>query len=137
MGLINRAVVHSNLDDHFLTSCREQPPCLHLLFLPDLHTEVSRIWKNLYSAHVHTHTSLTYSTVAGMHEQGYGAMPKVEEMLADYFFPSTASSWRKPLSCTRPPTMPSGGISANPTTIDDLGSRDTQRFIRPILAQSL
>lgn len=35
-------VVRCKLDDHFLTSAHEQPAHRHLLFFPDLHTEVLR-----------------------------------------------------------------------------------------------
>lgn len=79
-----RVIVCSKLDDRFLTSARVQLPHHHLSFFPDLHTEVLRVWRNLYCACLHTQVSSTYSTLVGMREQGYGAMPIVEEMLAGY-----------------------------------------------------
>lgn len=45
--------------------------------------------------------------VVGMHEQGYGAKPKVEEMLAGYLSPSLVSSRRKPTLPTKPCRMAS------------------------------
>lgn len=63
--------VCSKLDAYFLTSFKEQPPCHLLPLSPDLHTEVSRLQKNPYSARVHTNATSTYSMVVGMCKQGY------------------------------------------------------------------
>lgn len=41
-------------------------------------------------------TVSNYSNILGMNEQGYGAMPTVEHMLASYLFPTSASSLKDP-----------------------------------------
>lgn len=66
-----KMLVCSKPDAYFLMSCREQPPCHLLPLFPDLHTEVLRLQKNLYSARVHTNATSTYSMVVGICEQGY------------------------------------------------------------------
>ncbi|KAA0713315.1 hypothetical protein E1301_Tti009265 [Triplophysa tibetana] len=89
-------VVQSKLDDRFFTASQVQPPCRNLPFFPDLHTELSKTWKNPYSSHAFKPSTSIYSSIVGLQEHGYGAMPKVEEALEGLLSPSTASPGRKP-----------------------------------------
>ncbi|XP_056607200.1 uncharacterized protein LOC130425144 [Triplophysa dalaica] len=89
-------VVQSKLDDRYFTESQVQPPCRNLPFFPDLHTELSKTWKNPYSAHAFKPSTSIYSSIVGLQEHGYGAMPKVEEKLVGLLSPSTAPPGRKP-----------------------------------------
>lgn len=92
----HQQVAQSKLDDRFYTTSQVQPPRRNLPFFPDLHAELSKTWKNPYSAHGFKQSTSIYSSLVGLQEHGYKAMPKVEEMLAGLLSPSTASPGRKP-----------------------------------------
>ncbi len=64
----------SKLDERFLCS-RSPPPRRGLPFFPDLHTEVSRSWRKLYSACLFSPCVSHYSNVLGLNECGYGKIP--------------------------------------------------------------
>lgn len=73
--------------------------CQGLPFLPDLHTEVAR-WTGL---------SLPYSlvlwsqtTIMGLNEHGYGAIPRVEEMFASHLYPEDALCLKAQMLPTKP-----------------------------------
>lgn len=145
----DRLALRSKLDDCFFTSARVQPPRRHLPFIPDLHTEVLRVWKNTYSLHVHTQATSAYSKVVGMFKHGYGAMPKEEEVLADYRSPSYASSWRKPTLPPKPCRVSSNlldkayaaagqaGVSLRWITLRGWVSRRFKSFTRPQILSSM
>ncbi|KAL0201381.1 hypothetical protein M9458_004568, partial [Cirrhinus mrigala] len=81
----------SKLDERFLRT-RSAPSHRSLPF----HTEVSRSWGRPFSARLFIPASDYYGNVAGMTESGYKAMPWVEQMLACYLSPDTASSLKAP-----------------------------------------
>ncbi|XDV29637.1 hypothetical protein PO909_032721 [Leuciscus waleckii] len=91
----------SKLDERFLPS-RAQPQCRSLPFFPDLHTEVSRSWGKPVSYRVYTAQTSHYSSIHNYKEHGYGEMPKVEETLASYLSPATASSLKAPALPSKP-----------------------------------
>ncbi|CAM4611821.1 unnamed protein product [Leuciscus chuanchicus] len=91
----------SKLDERFLPS-RAQPQCRSLPFFPDLHTEVSRSWEKPVSYRVYTAQTSHYSSIHNYKEHGYGEMPKVEETLASYLSPATASSLKAPALPSKP-----------------------------------
>lgn len=53
-------------------------------FLPDLHTEVEKAWKNPYSACIHRFQHDNYANIEGMYVHGYVSMPPIEETLVSY-----------------------------------------------------
>ncbi|KAI2657343.1 Transposon Ty3-G Gag-Pol polyprotein [Labeo rohita] len=91
----------SKLDERFL---RSRPPPAHpsLPFFPDLHTEVSRSWNSLFSSRLFIPASYNYGYVAGLDERGYRAMPRVEQTLASYLSPESASSLKAPVLPSKP-----------------------------------
>ncbi len=91
----------SKLDERFLRS-KSLPLRRSLPFFPDLHTEVSRSWKNPFSSRLFIPASDYYGTVAGLSECGYRTMPRVEQMLAGYLAPGAASSLNAPVLPTKP-----------------------------------
>ncbi|CAM4729294.1 unnamed protein product [Leuciscus chuanchicus] len=91
----------SKLDERFLPS-RAQPQRRSLPFFPDLHTEVSRLWGKPESYRVYTAQTSHYSSIHNYKEHGYGEMPKVEETLASYLSPATASSLKAPALPSKP-----------------------------------
>lgn len=91
----------SKLDECFLRS-RSQPSRRGLTFFPDLHAEVSRSWEKPYSSRIYSPTVANYSNIVGLNDKGYGAMPVVEQTLASYLSPSSASSLKVPKLPSRP-----------------------------------
>ncbi len=91
----------SKLDERFLRS-KSLPLRLSLPFFPDLHTEVSRSWKNPFSSRLFIPASDYYGNVAGLSECGYRTMPRVEQTLAGYLAPDAASSLKAPVLPTKP-----------------------------------
>ncbi|CAM4725499.1 unnamed protein product [Leuciscus chuanchicus] len=91
----------SKLDERFLPS-RAQPQRRSLPFFPDLHTEVSRSWGKPVSYRVYAPQTSHYSSIQNYKDYGYGEMPKVEETLASYLSPATASSLKAPSLPSKP-----------------------------------
>lgn len=91
----------SKLDEWFLRS-KSQPPCWGLPFFPDLHSEVSRSENKPFSACVFGPSLSNYSIIMGLNEHRYGAMPRVEEMLASYLSLEPASSLQSLTLPTKP-----------------------------------
>ncbi len=91
----------SKLDERFLRS-KSLPLRQSLPFFPDLHTEVSRSWKNHFSSCLFIPASDYYGNVAGLSECGYRTMPRVEQTLAGYLAPGAASSLKAPVLPTKP-----------------------------------
>ncbi len=91
----------SKLDERFLRS-KSLPLRRSLPFFPDLHTEVSRSWKNPFSSRLFIPASDYYGNVAGLSECGYRTMPRVEQTLAGYLAPGAASSLKAPVLPTKP-----------------------------------
>ncbi|XP_048037449.1 uncharacterized protein LOC125262674 [Megalobrama amblycephala] len=97
----------SKLDERFLPA-RSLPQRRGLPFFPDLHTEVSRSWKKPASYRVFSPQTSMYSNIVGLKQQGYAAMPRVEETLAGYLSPESASSLKTPTLPTKPLKTTSG-----------------------------
>ncbi len=57
---------------------------MSLPFLPDLHAEVEKEWKKLFSSRIHRFQNTSYANIERMHENAYEGMPPVEEMLDSY-----------------------------------------------------
>ncbi len=77
---------------------RCQPP-----FFGDLHQEISRSWKQPFSSHLINAAAADFTNLVGSVEQGYTAMPVVEDTLASHLSPSLAPSWKsRPLLPTKP-----------------------------------
>ncbi|MGL5405218.1 MAG: hypothetical protein ACRDAX_00050, partial [Propionibacteriaceae bacterium] len=91
----------SKLDERFLPA-RSQPQRRGLPFFPDLHTEVSRSWEKPMSYRVFSPQSTHYSSIMNKKEHGYGEMPKIEDTLASYLSPESASSLKAPTLPTKP-----------------------------------
>ena len=91
----------SKLDERYLPA-RVAPQRRAMPFFQDLHTEVSRSWKKPASDRVHTSSSAMYATLTGAHPYGYGGMPKVDEALAGYLVPQSASTIKAPALPTKP-----------------------------------
>lgn len=63
-------------------------------FLPDLLTEVARLWEKPFSTHVYAPVMNSYANIKELDEQGYVEMTRVEKLLANYLIPTAASSWK-------------------------------------------
>ncbi len=80
-----------------------------LPFFGDLHQEISRSWKQPFSSRLTNTAAADFTNLVGSVEQGYTAMPVVEDTLASYLSPSLAPSWKsRPLL----PSKPCGTTSA-------------------------
>lgn len=52
-------------------------------FLPDLLTEVARLWEKPFSTHVYAPVMNSYANIKELDEQGYVEMTRVEKLLAN------------------------------------------------------
>ncbi|KAL0175067.1 hypothetical protein M9458_031035, partial [Cirrhinus mrigala] len=109
----------SKLDERFL---RSRPPSARLPFFPDLHTEVSSSWNTPFSARLFIPASYNYGNVAGMDEQGYRAMPRVEQTLASYLSPGLASSLKAPVLPSKPLRVTSALVGKGYTAAGQAGA---------------
>ncbi|XP_067241145.1 uncharacterized protein [Chanodichthys erythropterus] len=91
----------SKLDERFLPA-HSLPQRRFLPFFPDLHTEVSRSWNRPVQHRVFSPQTSLYSKIVGLKQHGYAAMPRVEETLAGYLSPESASSLKAPTLPTKP-----------------------------------
>ncbi len=89
------------LDERFLAGHkRSAPPSLP--FLPELHSELLRSWRNPFSARIFPPSKSNYANVKGLEDSGYTKMPRMEESLAGYLAAPLASSWRAPTLPSKP-----------------------------------
>ncbi|KAL0160826.1 hypothetical protein M9458_044551, partial [Cirrhinus mrigala] len=111
----------SRLDERFLQS---RPPSARqsLPFFPDLHTEVSRLWNSPFSARLFIPASYNYGSIAGLDERGYRAMPRVEQPLASYLSPGSASSLKAPALPTKPLRVTSALVGEGYTAAGQAGA---------------
>ncbi|KAL0183550.1 hypothetical protein M9458_019246, partial [Cirrhinus mrigala] len=111
----------SRLDERFLQS---RPPSARrsLPFFPDLHTEVSRSWNSPFSARLFVPASYNYGSVAELDERGYRAMPRVEQTLASYLSPGSASSLKAPVLPTKPLRVTSALVGKGYTAAGQAGA---------------
>lgn len=93
--------VTSKMDERYLQR-RSQPHRRGLPFFPDLHKEISRTWERPHSSRISSPNVIDYSNVMGARDMGYGKMPKVEEALASYLSPESASSLKTPVLPSKP-----------------------------------
>ena len=93
----------SKLEDRFLSGGRrERPQHQSLPFFEDLHDELSKSWSKPYTSRIFVPSTLTFSTIVDAKSRGYSEMPRVEESLASYLSPESASSVKKPTLPTKP-----------------------------------
>ncbi len=111
----------NKLDERFLRS-KSLPLRRSLPFFPDLHTEVSRSWRNPFSCCLFIPAFDYYGNVAGLSECGYRAMPRVEQTLAGYLSPGAASSLKAPVLPTKPLRMSSVLVGKGYTAAGQAGA---------------
>ncbi|ROJ73026.1 hypothetical protein DPX16_1210 [Anabarilius grahami] len=80
---VRKEPVRGRLDEQFLSDHNPVIP-VSLPFLPDLHTEVRKAWKNPYSARIHLHQQGNFADVEGLGQHGYVSMPPIDETFANY-----------------------------------------------------
>ncbi len=91
------------LDERFLSSANSKPERRKLPFFSDLHQEISRSWKQPFSSCLTNAAAADFTNLVGSVEQGYTAMPVVEDTLASHVSPSLAPSWKsRPLLPSKP-----------------------------------
>ncbi len=78
-------------------------------FFSDLHHEISRSWKQPFSSCLTNAAAADFTNLVGSVEQGYTAIPVVEDTLDSHLSPSLVPSWK-----SRPhlPTKPCRTTSA-------------------------
>ncbi|KAL0196189.1 hypothetical protein M9458_009761, partial [Cirrhinus mrigala] len=111
----------SKLDERFLRS-RPPPARRSLPFFPDLHTEVSRSWNSPFSSRLFIPASYNYGYMAGLDERGYRAMPRVEQTLASYLSPESASSLKAPVLPSKPLRVTSALVGKGYTAAGQVGA---------------
>ncbi|KAL0159107.1 hypothetical protein M9458_047183, partial [Cirrhinus mrigala] len=111
----------SKLDERFLRS-RPPPARRRLPFFPDLYTEVSRSWNSPFSSRLFIPASYNYGYVAGLDERGYRAMPRVEQTLASYLSPESASSLKAPVLPSKPLRVTSALVGKGYTAAGQAGA---------------
>ncbi len=101
----------SKLDERFLGGPNSRPERRKLPFFSDLHQEISRSWKQPFSSHLTNAAAADFTNLVGSVDQGYTAIPVVEDTLASHLSPSLAPSWKsRPLLPTKPCTTTSALI---------------------------
>ncbi len=99
----------SKLDERFLSGPNSRPERRKLPFFSDLHQEISRSWKQPFSSRLTNATAADFTNLVDSVEQGYTAIPVVEDTLPSHLSPSLAPSWKShPLLPTKPfgPLLP-------------------------------
>ncbi len=93
----------SKLDEWFLSGAHSKPERRKLPFFSDLHREISGSWKQPFSSRLTNAAAADFTNLVGSVEQGYTAMPVVEDTLASHLSPSLAPSWKsRPLLPSKP-----------------------------------
>ncbi len=93
----------SKLDERFLSGPNSRPERRKLPFFSDLHQEISRSWKQPFSSHLTNAAAADFTNLVGSVDQGYTAIPVVEDTLASHLSPSLTPSWKsRPLLPTKP-----------------------------------
>ncbi len=91
------------LDERFLSGAHSKPERRKLPFFSDLHQEISRSWKQPFYSRLTNAAAADFTNLVGSVEQGYTAMPVVEDTLASHLSPSLAPSWKsRPLLPSKP-----------------------------------
>ncbi len=103
----------SKLDNCFLTSRAPSQPHKLLPFFPDIHQEVSRSWKQPFSARITNAAAVDFATITDMAGRGYAPMPPVEDTLAEHLAPNSAAAWKsRPLLPSKPCRITSHLVSS-------------------------
>ncbi len=84
----------SKLDERFLSGPNSRPEWRKLPFFSDLHQEIFRSWKQSFSSRLTNAPAADFTNLVGSVEQGYTAMPVVEDTLASHLSSSLAPSWK-------------------------------------------
>ncbi len=93
----------SKLDERFLSGPYSRHSWRKLPFFNDLHHEISRSWKQPFSSRLTNVATADFTNPVGSVEQGYTAIPVVENMLASHLSLSLAPMWKsRPLLPTKP-----------------------------------
>ncbi len=93
----------SKLDERFLSGEHSKPERRKLPLFSDLHQEISRSWKQPFSSRLTNAAAADFTNLVGSVEQGYTAIPVVEDTLASHLSPSLAPSWKsRPLLPSKP-----------------------------------
>ncbi len=93
----------SKLDDRFLIGAHSKLERRKLPFFSDLHREISSSWKQPFSSRLTNAAAADFTNLVGSVEQGYTAMPVIEDTLASHLSPSLAPSWKsRPLLPSKP-----------------------------------
>ncbi len=93
----------SKLDDRFLIGAHSKLERRKLPFFSDLHHEISSSWKQPFSSRLTNAAAADFTNLVGSVEQGYTAMPVIEDTLASHLSPSLAPSWKsRPLLPSKP-----------------------------------
>ncbi len=93
----------SKLDERFLSGAHSKPERRKLPFFSDLHREISSSWKQTFSSRLTNAAASDFTNLVGSVEQGYTAMPVIEDTLASHLSPSLAPSWKsRPLLPSKP-----------------------------------
>ncbi len=101
--MLSRLAARRKFDERFLSSPNSRPERRKLPFFSDLHQEISRSWKQPFSSRLTNAEAADFTNLVGSVEQGYTAIPVVEDTLASHLSPSLAPSWKShPLLPTKP-----------------------------------
>ncbi len=93
----------SKLDERFLIGAHSKLERRKLPFFSDLHREISSSWKQPFSSRLTNAAAADFTNLVGSVEQGYTAMPVIEDTLASHLSPSLAPSWKsRPLLPCKP-----------------------------------
>ncbi len=93
----------SKLDDRFLIGAHSKLERRKLPFFSNLHREISSSWKQPFSSRLTNAAAADFTNLVGSVEQGYTAMPVIEDTLASHLSPSLAPSWKsRPLLPSKP-----------------------------------
>ncbi len=84
----------SKLDEQFLSRMNSRPERMKLPFFSDLHQEICKSWKQPFSSRLTNAAAADFTNLVGSVEQGYTAVPVVEDTFASHLSPSLAPSWK-------------------------------------------
>ncbi len=113
----------SKLNKRFLSGAHSKPERRKLPFFSDLHQEISRSWKQPFSSRLTNAAAADFTNLVGSVEQGYTAMPVVEDTLASHLSPSLAPSWKsRPLLPSKPCRITSALIGKSYTAAGQAGT---------------
>lgn len=80
----------NRLNEWFLQGRRQAPQQRPAPFLPELHAELTKSWKEPFSARLKSSVSSTLSVVDAAQEKGYHHLPLIEEAVSTHLCPPSA-----------------------------------------------